>query len=178
MKACRGSTGTRSRDGTILAGSRRCLARCGGPQVVGGTAVGRGETVLLVPTGWKHQASHITYSQRVYSANAFRMDSSNPALATKSCAWAYIALLEPMISWSIAVLLKVGDWSVLCPGRLTSGEAASGNIWVGKWVGPKTSWTIWRRKKNPLLPHGIKPIFLGCPINTPVTHSGSKNTAA
>jgi len=37
MKACRGSAGTRSKDGMILAWSQRCLAGCGGPLAIGGT---------------------------------------------------------------------------------------------------------------------------------------------
>jgi hypothetical protein len=30
-----------------------------------------------------------------------------------------------------------GKWPVLCPGRFTPGETASGTNWIAAWVGPR-----------------------------------------
>jgi hypothetical protein len=43
---------------------------------------------------------------------------------------------------SETLALDGGGWSVLCPGRYTQGEGASGNHWTGGWVGPEPVWTL------------------------------------
>jgi hypothetical protein len=69
-----------------------------------GTARYRETTVLLLvgatdcsTTAHRLKTFRVICSQRVHSANAFRMDSSNLSLTTKPSACAYITLLAGIV---------------------------------------------------------------------------------
>jgi hypothetical protein len=58
-----------------------------------------------------------------------------------------------------------GEWSVLRPGRFTSGERAPGTHWIGSWVGPRVGLEDVERRKMLLLP-GLGPRPLGRPARS------------
>ena len=59
-----------------------------------------------VRTDWKHQAFHVASSEWVDGANVLRTCSTNSSFTTKYCACASVSLLEGIISWLVAYVLK------------------------------------------------------------------------
>jgi hypothetical protein len=59
------------------------------------------QSLLLIHSDWKHQVFHVTCSECVHCATAFRMGSSNSPFTSKSCACASIAFPAWVIPWSV-----------------------------------------------------------------------------
>jgi hypothetical protein len=66
-----------------------------------GLLLAEAKTVLLLHTDWKHQVFAVVCSERLECANAFRVGSSNPSLARRSCACASLASVAGISSWSV-----------------------------------------------------------------------------
>jgi hypothetical protein len=58
--------------------------------------------------------------------------------------------------------LDGGEWSASRPGRLTSKEQASCNLWIAGWADPETVWWQWERQDFLHLPK-IETWVLGLP---------------
>lgn len=57
--------------------------------------------VLLLYTDWKHRTFQVACNEQVHCANAFRMGSSSPSFATKSCTCASITFQAGIITLSV-----------------------------------------------------------------------------
>lgn len=71
----------------------------------------------LLQTDLKLQELRVTCTERVYCANAFRMDNSNTIFTMKYCACASIAFLGRIISWFVDCVLQI-DKMVATPGTV------------------------------------------------------------
>jgi hypothetical protein len=66
------------------------------------------KAVLLLYTDWKHQVFAVACSEWLECASAFRVGSSNPSLARRSCACASLAFVAGISSWFV-------DFNTLVP---------------------------------------------------------------